>query len=48
MDNRIENLQYGLHSTLWMPGTDVHTPRGSPPPRRSVYSITPQAWMEYI
>jgi len=26
MDYRIENLQYGLHSTLWVLGKDVRTP----------------------
>ena len=31
---------YGLHSTLWVLGKDVHTLAGSPPPHRSVYSVT--------
>jgi len=26
MDNRIDNVQYGLHSTLSATGKDVHTP----------------------
>jgi len=30
MDYRVENLQYDLHSTLWVLGKDVHTPRVIP------------------
>jgi len=31
MDHRIENFQYGLHSTLWVLSKDVHTPGVTPP-----------------
>jgi len=30
--HRIENLQYSLHLTLWVPGKDAHTPGGHPSP----------------
>jgi len=46
IDHGIENLLYGLHSTLWMLDKDVQTPR-SHPSHRSVYCVTPKAWKEY-
>jgi len=39
VEHRIENLQYGLHSPLWVLGKDVHIP-GVTPPHRSIYSVT--------
>jgi len=35
MNHKIENMQYGLHSTLWVLGKDVHT-AGVTPPKCSV------------
>jgi len=31
MDHRTENLQYGLHSTLWVLSKEVHAPGVTPP-----------------
>jgi len=55
MDHRVESLQYGLHSTLWVLGIDVHTPgviltevyTASHYPRMNVVVSSIEAWSSF-